>query len=211
MSKYLLFVFVALFALSGVAKADNHAAVNNLSAEKDFIIEGKDNDYKAGDHEDEYGTTNPDELSLNSYISRMGNDLKNGKDFVCSLGYLATKSGKHQKAVKIFNKCSEHGNQGSKVWMSYMYQNGYGVKKDPIASTAMVKEAADANYSVGQFNYGLALIKGYGVKRDVETGKSLVFKAAKQGDRHAKMLVDSNFNPDSVTPDSDQPDSQPLF
>ncbi len=160
---------------------------------------------------DEYGETNPEELSMKYYIKNMNRNLARGHDFVCSLGYLATKAGDHKDAVKIFKTCAKHGNQGSKVWMSYMHQNGFGVKKDAKKSTEWVKEAADEGYSIGKYNYGLALLKGYGVKRDKNAGKALIDEVAADGDIHAKELQDSNYNPDVVTPDADQTDTAPLF
>lgn len=161
--------------------------------------------------EDEYGETNPEELSMKYYIKNMNRNLARGHDFVCSLGYLATKSGAHDDAVKIFKTCAQHGNQGSKIWMSYMHQNGFGVKKDASESTRWVKESADEGYSIGKYNYGLALLKGYGVKRDPIAGKAIIDEVAAEGDIHAKDLKASNYNPDSVTPDADQEDNQPIY
>lgn len=160
---------------------------------------------------DEYGETNPEELSLKYYIKNMKANLKRGHDFVCSLGYFATKAGDHDDAVKIFKACANHGNSGSKIWMSYMHQNGYGVKKDAEKSTEWVKDAADDGYSIGKYNYGLALLQGYGVKRDVGKGKAYIDEVAEGGDIHAIELKNSNYNPDVVTPDADQKDTQPLF
>lgn len=160
---------------------------------------------------DEYGETNPEELSMKYYIKNMNRNLARGHDFVCSLGYLATKAGDHKDAVKIFKTCAKHGNQGSKVWMSYMHQNGFGVKKDAKKSTEWVKDAADDGYSIGKYNYGLALLKGYGVKRDKDAGKAIIDEVAAGGDIHAKELQKSDYNPDVVTPDADQTDKAPLF
>ncbi|GAA6212595.1 hypothetical protein NBRC116602_23360 [Hyphomicrobiales bacterium 4NK60-0047b] len=160
---------------------------------------------------DEYGETNPEELSMKYYIKNMSRNLNRGHDFVCSLGYLATKAGDHKDAIKIFKTCAKHGNQASKVWMSYMHQNGFGVKKDAQKSTEWVKDAADEGYSIGKYNYGLALLKGYGVKRDKEAGKAIIDEVAADGDIHAKELKESNYNPDVVTPDADQADKAPLF
>ena len=163
------------------------------------------------EHEDEFGVTNPDELSMNTYIKNMDRDLARGHSFVCSIGYFATKSGNHEAALKIFRKCAEQGNQGSKQWLSYMHQNGFGVKKDPKAATDWVKESAEEGYSIGKYNYGVALLKGYGVKRDFDAGKKLIDEVAKDGDRHAIELKQSGYNPDVVTPDADQTDQDPLF
>lgn len=161
--------------------------------------------------EDQYGENNPQEFSMKHMIKHMDDNLKQGKDFVCSLGYLATKSGRHVDAMKIFKTCSDHGNKASKIWMSYMHQNGFGVKKDADESTRWVEKSAKEGYSIGKYNYGLALIKGYGVKRDVNAGKALIDEVAAEGDIHAIELKENNYNPDVVTPDADQNDTQPLF
>lgn len=161
--------------------------------------------------EDQYGENNPREFSMQHFIKNMDSNLKQGKDFVCSLGYLATKSGRHVDAMKIFKTCSDHGNKASKIWMSYMHQNGFGVKKDADESTRWVEESAKEGYSIGKYNYGLALLKGYGVKRDAKAGKALIDEVAADGDIHAIELQENNYNPDVVTPDADQNDTQPLF
>jgi len=59
--------------------------------------------------------------------------------------------------------------------------------------------------------YGLALLKGYGVKRDKDAGKAIIDEVAAGGDIHAKELQKSDYNPDVVTPDADQTDKAPLF
>lgn len=161
--------------------------------------------------EDPYGVTNPEELSMTYYVKNMKRNLNRGHDFVCSLGYFATKSGDHKTALKIFRTCAKRGNQGAKIWMSYMHQNGYGVKKDPKASTDWVKESANEGYSIGKYNYGVALLKGYGVKRDFNAGKSLIDEVAANGDVHAIELQQNEYNPDVVTPDADQTDKDLLF
>lgn len=198
-------LLAACFAFSGLV----FSAIG-LSG-KAWATEPTDTKAETVEVEDEYGVTNPEELSMKYYIKNMNRNLARGHDFVCSLGYLATKSGKHDDALKIFKTCAKHGNDGSKIWMSYMHQNGFGVKKDAGESTAWVKDAADNGYSIGRYNYGLALLKGYGVERNVEAGKALIDEVAAEGDIHAKELQQNNYNPDSVTPDADQTDSQPLF
>jgi len=193
-----ILILICAVTVSGSVKADE--------ASEDIKYADQNEQY-----EDEYGVTNPDELSMNYYIKNMDRNLNRGHDFVCSLGYFATKSGNHKDALKIFRTCSERGNNGTKIWMSYMHQNGYGVKKDAAESTRWVKDAADNGYSIGKYNYGLALLKGYGVKRDLEEGKKIIDQVAAEGDIHAKELQKSNYNPDVVTPDADQADTQPLF
>jgi hypothetical protein len=198
--------FVATFGLITTPLLASEASTGDGAHIKGVVTK-----IEAADHEDEYGETNPQEFSMGYLIKHMDSNLKKGKGFVCSLGYLATKSGRHVDAVKIFETCAKHGNQHSKVWMSYMHDNGFGVKKDASEATKWVQDAAEHGYSIGKYNYGLALIKGYGVKRDLDAGKALIDEVAKGGDIHAIELQNSDYNPDVVTPDADQNDTKPLF
>jgi len=160
---------------------------------------------------DDEGVTNPEEMSIISYIYKLAPALSRNQQTACNWGYAATIAGEYKTAVDIFRKCAKFGNQASKIWMSYMYQNGLGVKQSPVKSTEWVKESANDGYSIGQFNYGLSLLKGYGVIRDLEAGKSFIDQAAEQGDKDAVILQNSNYDPDIVTPDADQADKAPLF
>lgn len=157
------------------------------------------------------GVTNPEEMSIKSYIYQLAPALSRNQQTACNWGYAATIAGEYKTAVDIFRKCAKFGNQASKIWMSYMYQNGLGVEQSSVKSTDWVRESANDGYSIGQFNYGLSLLKGYGVKRDVKAGKSFIDQAAEQGDKDAVILQKSNYNPDVVTPDADQKDTAPLF
>lgn len=157
------------------------------------------------------GVTNPEELSISSYFYKLAPAISRGRYGACNLGHAAIISGQYNDAVNIFKLCAESGNQASKIWMSYIYQNGLGVEKDPVASTNWVKESAEDGYSIGQFNYGLALIKGYGVKRDMNAGKVQIDKAATQGDTSAIEMQNSDYDPDVVTPDAEEPDKIPAF
>lgn len=160
--------------------------------------------------EDE-GVTNPEELSISSYFYKLAPAISQGRHGACNLGHAAIIAGQYDDAVNIFKLCAEHGNQASKIWMSYIYQNGLGVEKDPVTSTKWVRESAEDGYSIGQFNYGLALIKGYGVKRDHNAGKVQIDRAATQGDTHAIEMQNSDYDPAVVTPDAEEPDKVPAF
>lgn len=162
-------------------------------------------------YEDQYGITNPEELSMTYYVKNMERNLARGHDFVCSLGYFATKSGDHKTALQIFRRCAKGGNQGAKIWMSYMHQNGYGVEKSPEESTRWVKESADEGYSLGKYNYGVALLMGYGTERNFNAGKALIDEVAADGDQHAAELIESGYDTNVVIPDADQNDTKPLF
>lgn len=158
----------------------------------------------------EGGTLNPEEMNVHSYARRI-ETLKKTDGYFCWFGYEAHKAGIHDVAEKILGKCAENGNHASMILYSHIHENGYGVKKSPAKATEWVKRAADEGYSIGQFNYGIALIKGHGTKRDMDAGKDMIGRAAKQGDKTAVEFMESGYDLDIVTPDAEQPEKWKLF
>jgi TPR repeat protein len=152
-------------------------------------------------HEDDLGALNPEELTLNSYIQRAAE----GKaDIVtCMQGYFATKSGDHEGANTIFETCTDQGYVGAMHWRSYMAHNGYGMPEDPAEAAEWDRRAAELGDPVGQFNYGLDLLRGHGIARDPIRGRQWVDKAAAQGLDSAIELQEGGYDPEVVTPDAD--------
>lgn len=151
---------------------------------------------------DSGGTLNPDEMSLNSTLSRA---LKGDVDMVvCAQGYLMTKKGSHEDARKIFKTCAEKGWTGTMTWMAYMEQNGFGASEDPESAARWDRRAAEAGDPVGQFNYGLDLLRGYGVGQDLDLGRTYIDRAAEQGFEAASELRQNGYDWKAVTPDSDE-------
>lgn len=151
--------------------------------------------------DDELGRLNPEEMTLRGYVERAAE----GKaDIVtCMQGYLATKSGRHDWANTIFKTCSEQGYVGVYHWRSYMAHNGYGRPESPAEAAEWDLKAAKAGDPVGQFNYGLDLLRGHGVPRDPILGRKWVDRAAAAGLDVAVELKASGYDPESVTPDAD--------
>jgi len=152
------------------------------------------------------GVLNPEQLTIHSIVKRY--DFAHGSLTYCAYGYAATKAGDYTDGVDIFKKCSEHGSDASSIWMSFMSENGFGVPKNPKDAAAWAKKAADRGYKVGQFDYGLALLTGDGVRHDEAEGKRMIGLAAAQGDTAAKQLIESGYNLDLAIPD---PDRAPSF
>jgi len=148
------------------------------------------------------GVLNPEQLTIRSVVKRY--DFKHGSLTYCAYGYAATKAGDYADGVDIFKKCSTNGSDASTIWMSFMSENGLGVRKSPEDATAWAKTAADRGYKVGQYDYGLALMMGHGVKKDEAEGKRLIGLAAAQGEMSAKALIDSGYDLDSAIPDADR-------
>ncbi|MFZ3581579.1 tetratricopeptide repeat protein [Loktanella sp. DJP18] len=150
---------------------------------------------------DAFGTTNPEELTMNKVLE----DIDAGRTSMtnCAAGYLMTKSGRHGAARKTFEACAGDGYPGAMTWMGYLDNNGFGGDYDPDAAAEWDRRAAEAGDSVGQFNYGLSLLRGYGVPQDEATGRALIDAAARTGLPIAQRLQSAGYDPEAVTPDAD--------
>lgn len=151
--------------------------------------------------EDEFGTLNPEELTLNKAIK---NAMRGDVDMMtCAQGYVMTKMGNHGDARKIFEACIEKGYTSAMTWMSYMEHNGLGSAENPQAAAKWDKKAADAGDPIGQFNYGLDLLRGHGVELNETLGKTYIDDAAKHGLKDAIEVQQSDYDYNVVTPDAD--------
>ncbi|WP_171181176.1 tetratricopeptide repeat protein [Ruegeria sp. HKCCD8929] len=155
------------------------------------------------------GTLNPEEMT----IGRMMDNIRNGHTDMttCASGYFITKSGRHVMARELFEACAEAGYTGAMTWMSQLDNNGLGGDYDPEAAADWDRRAADAGDPVGQFNLGLNMIRGHGVRRDVEQGQRWIDTAAESGLPVARRMQASGYDPDEVTPDADNWKYAPLF
>ncbi|QFT33019.1 Sel1 repeat protein [Labrenzia sp. THAF82] len=151
---------------------------------------------------DSGGTLNPDEMSLSKSLSRA---LEGDVDMVvCAQGYMLTKKGDHDAARKLFRTCAEQGWTGTMTWMAYMEQNGLGKAENPETAAEWDRRAAEAGDPIGQFNYGLDLLRGYGVEQDIDLGKSFIDRSAEQGFETAEELQQGGYDWKLVTPDADE-------
>ena len=159
--------------------------------------------------DDTLGTLNPEEMT----IGRVLEDVARGQTTMtnCATGYMITKSGRHAEARQVFGACAEAGYTGAMTWMSQMDNNGLGAPEDPDAAAMWDRRAAEAGDPVGQFNYGLDLMRGRGVRQDEATGRQMVDAAAAQGLPVARRLQDAGYDLDEVTPDADNWKYAPLF
>ena len=158
---------------------------------------------------EELGTTNPEELTMNKIME----DIREGRTSMtnCAAGYLMTKGGRHGIARETFEACADDGYTGAMTWMGYMDNNGFGGSYDPDAAAAWDRKAAEAGDPVGQFNYGLSLLRGYGVAQNEALGRQLVDAAAATGLPIAERLQASDYDPEEVTPDADNWRYGPMY
>lgn len=155
------------------------------------------------------GTLNPEEMTLN----RMQQNALNGKTDMmsCATGYLMTKKGDHAAARDVFEACAEAGYAGAMTWMSHLDDNGLGAPENPEAATEWSRRAAETGDPIGQFNYGVSLLRGRGVAQDEAQGRALVDEAARSGLGIAKRLRGAEYDLNEITPDADDWKYAPLF
>ncbi|NUB43535.1 sel1 repeat family protein [Fertoebacter nigrum] len=155
------------------------------------------------------GTLNPDEMGM----GRMMENAARGETSMttCASGYMMTKSGQHAAARALFQRCAADGYTGAMTWMGHLDNNGLGADADPDRAAEWDRQAAEAGDPVGLFNYGLAQLRGHGVRQDLAEGRRLVDRAAAMGLPVARRLQGAGYDPDEVTPDADNWKYAPLF
>ncbi|MBV8443236.1 MAG: sel1 repeat family protein [Hyphomicrobiales bacterium] len=152
--------------------------------------------------EDADGILNPQELTI-EYFARKADD-RVFDPRLCLYGYPAAKMGDHVSARRIFERCAKEGVLAAMPWMAWTEENGYDRPSDPAKAAEWDRKAADAGYSIGQFNYGLDLLRGHGVRRDEVLGRSFIDRAARQGDADAADLAAHGYDPEFSTPEADK-------
>ncbi len=160
--------------------------------------------------EEDLGTLNPPEMGMDRVllnIQRGQTDMT-----TCAAGYYMTKKGDHGNARDVFELCATKGGYtAAMTWMGQLDNNGLGGEYDPDAAAEWDLKAAERGDPVGQFNYGLNLLRGHGVAKDMIKGRRYVDMAADYGLPIAKRLRDSGYDPNEVTPDADEWKYAPLF
>jgi hypothetical protein len=152
--------------------------------------------------EEDLGTLNPEEMT----IARILDDVARGETSMmnCAAGYGITKKGDHDHARDVFEACASDGWTGAMTWMAQLDDNGLGTPDEsPDRAADWDRMAAEAGDPVGQFNYGLDLMRGRGVPLDEAAGRALVDRAAQAGLPVAKRLQAAGYDLDEVTPDAD--------
>lgn len=157
----------------------------------------------------ENGTLNPEELTIN----RTMKDIAEGRTSmtICATGYYITKAGRHEMARRLFEQCAADGWTGTMTWMSQLDDNGLGGLENPDAAAEWDRRAAAAGDPVGQFNYGLDLMRGRGVVENRSLGRFYVDEAARSGLPTAQRLQGAGYDLDEVTPDADNHKYAPSF
>ena len=161
------------------------AALSSQSAWAQFAIE----------EGDETGTLNPTDFSWRAYMDRLDR-FPDRIGLICDSAYYLDKTGDHQAGFAFFQECAKRGNPPSMIYLSTFYDEGKGTAVDHAEATKWLKRAAETGYSLAQYHYGMALLRGQGVTQNVPEGRAWITKAADQQDRDAMALVKSGFKVD---------------
>lgn len=160
--------------------------------------------------DEDLGSLNPPEMGMDRVIE----NIRRGEADMntCAAGYHFTKKGDHGEARDVFELCATKGGYtAAMTWMGQLDNNGLGGEYDPDAAAEWDRRAAEAGDPVGQFNYGLALIRGHGVAKNHAMGRAYVDRAAEAGLDIAQRLKGAGYDPNEVTPDADEWKYAPLF
>ena len=148
------------------------------------------------------GVLNPEEMTLRMQLQK----ARQGRvdNLVCSQAYFISKSGDHGDAKEIFLKCAEAGFTAAMIWLAHLEANGMGGPPDPSAAAAWDRRAAEAGDPLGAYNYGLDLLRGFGVEKNRAEGIRYIDIAVRHDVDGARALQAADYDPDAATPDSDQ-------
>ena len=154
----------------------------------------------AEEQRDPGGSLNPEEMTVNAMIARAARG--ESSMVVCMQAYFAIKSADHEGGKTILDACSDEFT-AAMHWQSYMEHNGLGRPEDPAKAADWDRLAAERGDPIGQFNYGLDLLRGHGVAPDAVRGRQWIDRAAETGLEDAIRLRGAGYDPAVVTPDAD--------
>lgn len=158
-----------------------------------FLVFAKPHQVKAEPME-EFGDLNPSEYTKENIFRKIeSNSLSK---IECIYGYETAKHGMHKSARVILEYCAETKNMTQAMTLlSWMDENGYGLSDGPnlVSAANWDRRAAELGDSNAQFNYGLKLLAGCGVDKDIEKGKEYIDLAAGNGYELAQLYVKSGY------------------
>ena len=111
-------------------------------------------------------------------------------------GYQALEGERYDEAVSVFKELApQHGNSGAKVNLGYMYENGFGVRRNLLEAVRWYELAVaeDVNSTVAHTNLGVMLLYGRGTRQDPVRASKLFRVAADRGDARAQYFLGSAY------------------
>ena len=98
----------------------------------------------------------------------------------------------YTQALKVWAPLAEAGVTEAQYGLGFIYESGWGVKKDYVQAFEWYEKAATLGHAKAQYNLGLLYLHGFGVDKDPDKGYHWVQSAAKQKDRRALDFLKEN-------------------
>ena len=127
-------------------------------------------------------------------------------DLALENAYTAYQAGRYTEAVNIYRETANAGSGEAAYWLSLMYLNGKGVKKDTAAGVNLMRQASQQHYLPADVSIGLWTLGGvHGVRRDAAEGARIILGAAQAGEPNAMRIMGSLYMKGrGVKPDANQ-------
>lgn len=139
------------------------------------------------------GIVNPTDFSWRAFLDQM-RQFPDRLGAICGNAYLLDKGGNHDDADLFFRECAARGNVPSMVYLAYLYEQAWPGHPVQLEKSAYwLAKAAESDYPLAKFHWGVALLLGRGVPIDAQAGKSWIIIAAKQGNQAAQDVIDAGF------------------
>ena len=90
-------------------------------------------------------------------------------------------NGNYKKAVKLWKKAAEQGDDAAQYNLGVMYDEGQGVRQDYKEAVKWYKKAAKQGNGIAQINLGAMYYYGKGVRQDNSKAKELFQRACHNG------------------------------
>ncbi|WP_304638855.1 tetratricopeptide repeat protein [Pseudomonas sp.] len=113
--------------------------------------------------------------------------LEGSKRIKCLYGYVASKTGNHAAAVKIYEDCiARWDDVYSYINLARLYEEGRGVPKDLRQAASLMQRGAsqpekDGYAPLARYYWGVMLVEGKGVTADRRKGEHWLQQAASEG------------------------------
>jgi uncharacterized protein len=130
--------------------------------------------------------------------------LEGSKRIKCLYGYVASKTGNHTAAVKIYEDCIARWNDVySYINLSRLYESGRGVPQDMAQAASLMQQGAsqpesDGYAPVARYHWGVMLVEGKGVSADRIEGERWLRQASDEGISEAEDYLKQIATPPSL-------------
>jgi uncharacterized protein len=109
--------------------------------------------------------------------------------YAMSLARQSTDADNLARVAGLLRRAAEAGISTAIYLLAVLTEHGAGTTRDPIVAVQLFRHAAERGHRSAQFRWGLALIEGRYVEKDMETGEWWLRRAGLAGDPEAATLV----------------------